>query len=138
MRKDIATRRREAVTGLWILLAGINGFLAVALNAYGTHGLADVLTAEGVANFDLAAQYQLVHGVGLLAVAWLASRSSFFGNAAGALFVAGIVLFSGSLYVQEITGSGAFSQVTPFGGGAFMLGWIIIALSGLRVGKNIN
>lgn len=126
------------MTGLWIVLAGINGFLAVALNAYGSHGLADVLSAEGLANFDLASRFQLIHGVGLLAVAWLASKSSFFGNVAGALFVAGIVLFSGSLYVQEITESRIFSQVIPFGGGAFMLGWIAIAVSGLRIGKNID
>ena len=121
------------MTKLWITLAGINGFLAIALSAYGSHGLSDVLPPEDMVNFEMAAQFQLIHAAVLLGVGWLASRTSFFGNLAGTLFMLGIIFFSGSMYLQYVTGSRVLAQITPFGGAALMLGWVAIAIGGLRV-----
>ena len=117
---------------LWLLLAGINGFLAAAPGAFGTHGLVDVLDAQGMSNWMQAGQYQLFHAIAFVGVAWLSSRTPFFANVAGLFFLAGIVLFSGSLYLGDLTGLRAVQMAAPFGGGAFMLGWITIAVSSLR------
>jgi len=119
------------VTRLWLLLAGINGFMAVALGAYGTHGLADVLTDQGQINFQLASQYQLFHAIAFVGVAWLSSRAPVFGNIAGGLFLLGVFFFGVSLYTGELSGSAFLASLAPYGGASFMLGWITVAAAGL-------
>jgi len=81
------------------------GFLGVAAGAFGTHGLRDRLSPEMLTIFETAVRYQLVHALALLAVAWLAGRSpSLVVNLAGWFFVAGVVVFSGTLYVLAMSG----------------------------------
>jgi uncharacterized membrane protein YgdD (TMEM256/DUF423 family) len=110
-----------------LLLAGLGGATAVIAGALGAH-VSDPAAAETVAT---AARYQMWHVLALLAVAWLAAtRHARLARVAGMLFVAGIVLFSGSLYIQAVTGWQTVTMVTPVGGAAFILGWLVLALSG--------
>ena len=105
------------------LLAG----LAVAAGAFGAHGLRDRLTPDMLAIFETAVRYQMYHALALLAVAWAATRwpdSS--AVLAGWCFVAGIVVFSGSLYVLALTGVRWLGAITPLGGLAFLAGWALL------------
>ncbi len=80
--------------------------------------------------FETAVRYQMYHAFALIAVAWVASRApGQMPSAAGWLFVAGTVLFSGSLYAMTFTGVGALGAITPLGGVCFIAGWIALALS---------
>ena len=123
---------------LWLALAGLNGALAVALAAYAAHGLA----GEGAYAADLvdkATRYQGLHALALLAIAALQAaglRSRFLG-AAAILFVLGIALFCGALYGIALAGL-PIGWITPFGGGAFILGWLSLGLSSLRVGREMK
>ena len=105
------------------LLAG----LAVAAGAFGAHALRDRLTPDLLAIFETAARYQMYHALALLAVAWATTRwpdSS--AVLAGWCFVAGIVVFSGSLYVLALTGVRWLGAITPLGGLAFLAGWALL------------
>ncbi|HVO09094.1 MAG TPA: DUF423 domain-containing protein [Burkholderiaceae bacterium] len=104
------------------------GFLGVALGAFGAHALKARLAPELLAVFDTGVRYQLIHALALLAVAWAHTRWPGRAlTAAGWLFVAGTLLFSGSLYVLSLTGVRAWGAVTPFGGVAFLAGWLCLA-----------
>lgn len=105
-----------------LTLAALAGFSAVALGAFGAHGLRDSLGAAGLEIYRTAALYHLVHAVALLAVAALQDRLRW-PRATSALFALGILLFSGSLYLLAVTGIRAFGAVTPFGGVLFLAGW---------------
>lgn len=115
--------------------AGILGFLAVALGAFGAHGLKARLgpLPDGALRLEwwsTAAHYHLVHALALVAVAFLATRSSSVAVVVAAVgFVLGVVLFSGSLYAMTLTGVRALGAVTPFGGLAFLVGWASIAVA---------
>jgi uncharacterized membrane protein YgdD (TMEM256/DUF423 family) len=112
----------------WLVFGAINGALAVAAGAFAAHGLKARLTPDMLAVFDTAARYHLIHALalGLTAVAAdrLAPRPA---KAAALLFAAGILLFSGSLYLLALTGTRGFGFVTPFGGVAFIAGWLTLA-----------
>jgi uncharacterized membrane protein YgdD (TMEM256/DUF423 family) len=121
---------------IWILAAAINGLLAVAAGAAASHLFA--ADAHRIALMSTGAQYAMYHALALVALAALAAREAGrverFLAAAGWLFLAGTVLFSGSLYLLALTGTPVFAQVTPIGGIAFMLGWISLGISaGLRL-----
>lgn len=117
----------------FILIAALAGFLGVALGAFGAHGLRARLSPEMLAVFETGVRYHLVHAVALLAVASLMPRfSGWLMTTAGWLFVAGIVLFSGSLYVLAVTRAPSWGIVTPFGGVAFIAGWLALAWMLLR------
>ncbi|HEY8477334.1 MAG TPA: DUF423 domain-containing protein [Chloroflexota bacterium] len=108
-------------------------FLAVAAGAFGAHGLRGRLSPEDLGTFETGVRYHMYHALALLAVAWVASRTSGAAVAvAGALFVAGIVLFSGSLYLLSLTGTRWLGAITPFGGLAFLLGWLALLWIALR------
>lgn len=114
----------------FVLLAALFGFTGVALGAFAAHGLRGRLSPEYLAVFQTGVLYQLVHalallGVGALALHW---RSRLLG-AAGSLFAAGILLFSGSLYLLTLTGVGKLGMVTPLGGTAFLAGWLCLGLA---------
>lgn len=120
-------------TDLFALMGCIGGGLAVAFGAFGAHGLRSLLAPEMLAIFETAVRYQMYHSLALVATALLSEPS---GGAwfkyAGWLFVAGIVVFSGSLYLLSLTSQLWLGAVTPIGGLAFiggwaMLGWAIIA-----------
>jgi len=118
-------------TPLAIRLAALVMFLAIALGAFGAHGLADRLEQTGrAANWDTAVLYHLAHGVALFALA-LATG----GRPAPAfwLWVAGIVIFSGSLYLLAVTGKTWLGAITPIGGLSFLAGWAWLLLAPPRV-----
>jgi uncharacterized membrane protein YgdD (TMEM256/DUF423 family) len=119
---------------IWILAAAINGLLAVAAGAAASHLFA--ADAHRIALMSTGAQYAMYHALALVALAALAAREAGrvdrFLAAAGWLFLAGTVLFSGSLYLLALTGTPVFAQVTPIGGIAFMLGWISLGISAGR------
>jgi uncharacterized membrane protein YgdD (TMEM256/DUF423 family) len=126
---------------VFAVLAGVSGFLGVALGAFGAHGLRDVFArsddpARRLAWWETATQYHLVHAVALGLAAWLAGRASEAGTAptvAGLSFAAGTVVFSGSLYVMAVTGLRWLGAVTPIGGVLFLVGWGALAYAGLRL-----
>ena len=110
-------------------LGAISAGLAVALGAFAAHGLRARISAEALATFETGARYHMYHALALLAVAWACARwPGAATSAAGWLFAAGTVLFSGSLYLLAVTGVRALGAVTPFGGLAFVLGWLALAI----------
>jgi uncharacterized membrane protein YgdD (TMEM256/DUF423 family) len=118
----------------FLLAAALFGGLGVLLGAFGAHGLRTRLSAEMLAVFETGVRYQMYHALALALVAVLAVKLS--GSSlpvwAGWLFIAGIVVFSGSLYVLAITGQRWIGAITPIGGVAFVAGRALIALAALR------
>ena len=114
----------------WLLIFGsINMFLAVALGAFGAHALKASLPPDLMAVYHTGNQYHFYHALGLFAVAVAAAwfqPSRLFGLS-GAFILAGIILFSGSLYMLSLTGQRWVGMITPFGGTAFMIGWLLLA-----------
>jgi uncharacterized membrane protein YgdD (TMEM256/DUF423 family) len=117
-----------------LLVAGcVSAFLGVAAGAFGAHGLQGHLPADLLQVYDTGVRYQLLHALALVALAAVAGRWAAGGwGIVGWLFVAGTVLFSGSLYALALTGVRWLGAVTPFGGVAFLAGWAIAALTGWR------
>ena len=108
-------------------LGAISAALAVALGAFAAHGLRSRISADALATFETGARYHMYHALALLAVAWAVTRwPSGWTSAAGWFFVAGTVLFSGSLYLLAVTGVRALGAITPLGGLAFILGWLAL------------
>ena len=113
----------------------LSALVSVAAGAFGAHALRARLTPEHLAVFETAARYQMYHALAMLAVAWAVSRRpGLLPVWAGWLFVAGTVLFSGSLYLLALTGIRWFGAITPLGGVAFLAGWLCLALSS-RAGR---
>jgi uncharacterized membrane protein YgdD (TMEM256/DUF423 family) len=114
---------------LWLLIAAINGALAVGFGAFGAHGLQDRLDPHALQVFETGARYHMYHALamGLAALTSRSGAASIPASAAAGLFLTGIVLFSGSLYLLALTGIRALGIVTPFGGLAFLAGWIALA-----------
>ena len=118
---------------LFFGIGSVGAGLAVALGAFAAHGLRSKLAPEMLDVFETGVRYQMYHSLGLLAVAWAASRWPAGGvTAAGWLFLAGIVLFSGSLYGLSLGGPRWLGPVTPLGGTAFLIGWGALAVGVLR------
>jgi uncharacterized membrane protein YgdD (TMEM256/DUF423 family) len=116
---------------LWLVLGAANALIAVAAGAFGAHGLRARVEPAMVDVFKTGAQYQMYHALGLLAVAYLVtSRPA--AAWAGWAMLAGIVLFSGSLYALVLTGVRNLGAITPLGGLAFMAGWAIFAVAAAR------
>ncbi len=110
-------------TRIWLLLAGLNGLMAVAAGAFGAHGAADPQVKEWLRT---GAQYQLVHaaaGLGCLALQRMAIVPA---GLAGWLFGLGGLVFGGSLYIMALTGARVLGAVTPIGGLLMILGWIAV------------
>jgi uncharacterized membrane protein YgdD (TMEM256/DUF423 family) len=117
----------------WLVVAAINGFLAVAAGAFAAHGLQGKLDAHGLSVFETGARYQMYHALAI-GLAALAARNGASGaNVASAFFLAGIVLFSGSLYLLALTGERGLGFVTPFGGLAFLVGWAALAWAATKL-----
>ncbi|WP_299002730.1 DUF423 domain-containing protein [uncultured Shewanella sp.] len=114
----------------FLLLAGLSGFLAVSLGAFGAHSLKDMASVDMIRIFNLGVEYQFYHTFALIAVAfashWLPSRILAW---AGYMFILGIVLFSGSLYAYALTQKAWLGAITPLGGLSFLLGWLFIAVA---------
>jgi len=112
-----------------LTIAAISGMLAVILGAFGAHGLKKILTPEMLEVFKTGVQYQFYHTFALLAVGILMyfSESKSLKWSAN-MFIVGIVLFSGSLYALAISGIKILGAITPLGGVAFIVGWILLAV----------
>ena len=119
---------------VFIALGALSAGLGVALGAFGAHGLRARLAADALATFETAVRYQMYHALALLAVAFALTRwpGSTLAGAAGWLFVAGTVLFSGSLYLLALTGTRWLGAVTPLGGVLFIAGWGCLLVTALR------
>ncbi|NUQ00991.1 MAG: DUF423 domain-containing protein [Armatimonadetes bacterium] len=113
----------------WVAVAACLGAAAVAFGAFGAHGLEGRVRSEDLATWETAARYQMYHAVALLAAAAL--RPYRLGLIA-ALFLAGTLLFSGSLYLLVLTNTGWFGAITPLGGLCFIAGWVTLAYAGFR------
>jgi uncharacterized membrane protein YgdD (TMEM256/DUF423 family) len=114
-------------------LGAASAFIAVALGAFAAHGLKARLGADLLATFETGVRYQMFHALGLLAVGWACTRwPGALVQASGWLFVAGTVLFSGSLYALALGGMRGLGIVTPFGGLAFLGGWLCLAWTVIR------
>lgn len=120
---------------LFLGLGALFGFLGVALGAFGAHALRSRLTPADLDIYQTGVQYQLVHALALLAVAWAWTRwPAGTVAAAGWAFVVGVVVFSGSLYTLVLSGQRWLGAVTPVGGVAFLVGWALLAWTALRAG----
>lgn len=113
---------------LFFALSAISAFLAVALGAFGAHALKARLSSEMLEVFEVGVRYHFYHALGLFVVAWATTRwPAGAVIAAGWLFLAGTVIFSGSLYLLSFTGQRWLGAVTPIGGAAFLAGWLCLA-----------
>ncbi|MBM7601173.1 uncharacterized membrane protein YgdD (TMEM256/DUF423 family) [Virgibacillus halotolerans] len=112
---------------LFLILGAINGFLAVALGAFGAHGLEGKISEKAIGTWEKAVNYQMFHTMALLVTGFLMTKIQGAGIAwAGWMFFIGIILFSGSLYLYATTSVKTFAMVTPLGGVAFLVGWVLI------------
>jgi uncharacterized membrane protein YgdD (TMEM256/DUF423 family) len=116
----------------FLLLGAVAAFLAVALGAFGAHGLRGRLSPEMLAVFETGVRYHMYHALALLLVGLIMGRmSGWLIQTAGWCFVAGILLFSGSLYALALSGVTMLGAVTPLGGLAFLAGWACLAFAAI-------
>jgi uncharacterized membrane protein YgdD (TMEM256/DUF423 family) len=118
---------------LFAAAGAISGLIAVALGAFGAHGLRQRLSPEMLAVFETGVRYQVYHALALFAVAWAVSRWTSSPQAAwaGWLFIAGTVIFSGSLYILATSGVRWLGAITPVGGICFLAGWLSLVWAAL-------
>lgn len=113
---------------LFFITGAISACMAVGLGAFGAHWLKGRLPPEMLNAFEVGVRYQMYHALALLAVAWAITRwPGAAVSASGWLFLAGSVIFSGSLYLLSMTGFRWLGAITPIGGAAFLLGWLSLA-----------
>lgn len=120
---------------LFVTIGSAVMFLGVALGAFGAHALSDFFAknADLQANYETAIRYLMIHGLAILFVAWASVRwPGTITNASGYLFVAGILIFSGSLIVLSLTGIRWLGAITPIGGVAFLAGWLCLIIVAIR------
>lgn len=124
----------NATARLFLFLGGANAALVVVLGAFGAHALKARLPVDMMEVYHTGIQYHLFHGLGLLAVglaaAWMPDSVSL--KWSGWMMLAGIVLFSGSLYLLSLTGQRWLGAVTPFGGVAFIAAWVMFCIAVFR------
>jgi uncharacterized membrane protein YgdD (TMEM256/DUF423 family) len=123
----------------FVVTGAVLGAIAVALGAFGAHGLKKIVAAETVQTFQTAVQYQMYHALALLVTGLLYEKcSQRFAKTAGILFIIGVILFSGSLYiltagkVAETTAMDKAGLITPLGGLAFIGAWLFLFLAAIR------
>ena len=119
---------------LFITLASLSGMLAVMLGAFGAHALKSRLDEYALGVFQTAVQYHFYHSFALLAVGIfaLSQPQTVLLKSSGYLFILGIVIFSGSLYLLSITGVRWLGAITPLGGVALIAGWVCLAWVAIR------
>lgn len=120
---------------LFAMIGAASAGLAVAAGAFGAHALRARVEPRLLEVFETGARYQMYHALALFAVAWLVGQGGRVAppaTAAGWLFVAGTLLFSGSLYAMTFTGIRALGAITPLGGLCFLAGWLLLAVAAQR------
>ena len=119
---------------VFIILGAINAFLAVALGAFGAHGLEGKLEPKYLEIWKTGVTYQMFHATGILIIGVLLGKlpASSLLSWSGWLMLIGIVLFSGSLYVLSVTKIGILGAITPLGGVAFLVAWILIIIAAVK------
>jgi uncharacterized membrane protein YgdD (TMEM256/DUF423 family) len=131
---------------LWLFCGALLGCLAVICGAFGAHGLERLFesqqqlgewspsdVARKLANWETAARYQMYHALALLVVGWMArQRSGWAFHLAGAAFVIGVLIFSGSLYALVLTGITGLGAIVPIGGVLLVVGWICLGIAAWR------
>ncbi len=119
---------------IFLLIGSIVMALSVAIGAFGAHGLEPKLTEKMMKNYQTGVHYHMVHGIGLLIVGIIALKlTSTSLHAAGWSFLIGIILFSGSLYAMALTGITKLGAITPIGGLAFIIGWVLLGTAVTKV-----
>ncbi len=117
----------------WFGIGAIAGAIGVLLGAFGAHGLKSRVDADLLAVFETGVRYHMYHALALLAVGWAATRwPGTWVSTSGWLFLVGIVVFCGILYLMTLTGARWLGAVTPLGGVAFISGWIALAVAALQ------
>ena len=123
------------MTKVFFALGAISAFLAVAAGAFGAHALEARLTPDRLETFELGARYQMYHALALLAVAWATTRwPGGVTDAAGWLFVAGTVVFCGTVYALGLGAPRWLGAITPIGGLSFLAGWALLVWAAVRAG----
>jgi uncharacterized membrane protein YgdD (TMEM256/DUF423 family) len=118
------------VDRFFFIAGALSAFVAVALGAFAAHGLRARLSPELLATFETGVRYEMYHALALLGVAWAYTRwPGTLVIASGWLFIAGTLLFSGSLYVLALSGVRWIGAITPLGGLAFLAGWVCLVLA---------
>jgi uncharacterized membrane protein YgdD (TMEM256/DUF423 family) len=118
------------MANIWFKLAAMFMMVGVILGAFGAHGLKGRLSPEALEIYKTAVLYHFIHAIGLFVV-WFAAAQAGPSRSlalAGVLFTAGILVFSGSLYILSVTGLRWLGAITPLGGIAFILGWFILLI----------
>ncbi|MGB5289065.1 MAG: DUF423 domain-containing protein [Ignavibacteriaceae bacterium] len=114
---------------LWIIISAVSGFTAVAIGAFGAHGLRENLSAEMLEVYKTGVLYQFIHTIVLL----ILSLTNFIKTKiASIFFLLGIILFSFSLYIYSTSGIKFFAMITPVGGMCFLIGWLWIIIEAIR------
>ena len=115
---------------LWLIISAISGFTAVAIGAFGAHGLKEKLSPEMLEVFKTGVFYQFIHTIVLL----ILSLTNFIkSNIPSMFFLAGIILFSFSLYLYSTSGIKFFAMITSIGGVCFLIGWLWIVVEAVRI-----
>lgn len=118
---------------LFFALGACLSLLGVVFGAFGAHALRSRLSPEMLETFEVAVRYQMYHSLGMIAAAWAVSAwQNQLTVTAGWCFFAGVLIFSGSLYILSFTGVRWLGAVTPIGGVAFIVGWGCLALAAIR------
>ncbi|MBS3803974.1 MAG: DUF423 domain-containing protein [Oleiphilaceae bacterium] len=121
-----------------MVIGGLFALMAVMAGAFGAHSLRGVVDGRGLEIFQTGANYQMYHALALILVSVLSGfslpRRPL--NLAGVFFAAGILLFSGSLYLMVLTQSPALGAITPIGGVCFIVGWVLVVITGLSAPKS--
>ena len=116
-----------------LLLAAVAGFTAVAIGAFGAHGLKDRVSPELLVTFEVGVRYHAYHALALLGLAAFGERLGRVGAVAAWCFAVGILIFGGSLYTLALTGQRWLGAVTPVGGLCFLAGWAALGVAACRV-----
>ncbi len=114
---------------LWLIISAVSGFTAVAVGAFGAHGLREKLTTEMLEIYKTGVFYQFIHTIVLL----ILSLTNFIKTKFTSIFfLAGIILFSFSLYLYSTSGIQFFAMITPVGGVCFLIGWLLLLVEAIR------
>ncbi|MCX7569677.1 DUF423 domain-containing protein [Tumebacillus sp. DT12] len=119
----------------FVILGAINLLISVALGAFGAHGLKDIVTVDRLATWETGVHYHMIHGLGLLLLAAFADKLTTAQKLlrwSGRLLMAGIVLFSGSLYLLVLLDLPILGAITPLGGVCFLIGWLCLAFAAAK------